>query len=219
MKNLHRLCLITLLAAVNPAWAGHLSYNFNFSGTAFTDAPNNAVAIGTITFDDTKLNNPGRNLWDPNNLYGGYGTPTAGLVTALSVTVTGSTGGNGIFSLADFDAVLFDTSLIALDLRRQLIGQPTSSPNGKTWGQDDQINPITNPPVSSTGDFLLFAKSSSAAPFGIYPFQVGTDHGNADGMQLVSFAPTGYVPEPGTFALFGWGLAAMGWARRFARLK
>ncbi len=211
MKNLHSLCFVILLASANPAWAGDITFAFNFSGAAYDS--NNAVAAGTITFDATKLANPGRNLWDPANLYSAYGTATAGLVIALSVIVTGSTGGlgDGVFSLADFDAVLFDTSLTAMNLGQQLIGQPTSSPNGKTWGQDDPINPLPSPAAFYTGDFQLFAKSTSAAPYGIYPFQVGTDLGNNDGMQLVSFAPTNNdIPEPGIIGLFCMG--ALAWA-------
>ncbi len=209
MKNLHSLYLIILLAAAQPAWAEDIIFAFNFSGAAYSDAPNNAVAAGTITFDASKLANPGRNLWDPNDLYPGYGTRTAGLVTGLSVTVTGSTGGggDGTFSLADFDAVLFDTSSTALNLGQQLIGQTTSSPNGKTWGQDDPKDPLSSPAAFYTGDFQLFGKTGSAAPYGIYPFQVSTDHGNNDGMQLVSFASAN-IPEPGILGLMGIGALA-----------
>jgi hypothetical protein len=212
MKTLHSLCLITLLAAAQPAWASNISFNFSFSGAAY--GGNTALANGTITFDDTKLANPGRNLWDPNNLYSSYGTATAGLVTGLSVTVTGLTGGlgDGTFNLTDFDAVLFDTSTIALDLAKQLMGQATSSPNGKTWGQDDPIT-LSNPPAFYTGDFQLFAKTGSAAPYGIYPFQVGTNGGNDDGMQLVSFAPAS-LPEPSTFLLVGLGLGVLAFAKK-----
>jgi len=218
MKNLHSLCLIILLAAANPAWASDISFAFNFSGAAYDG--NNALAKGTITFDSTKLNNPGRNLWDPNDLYPGYGTRTAGLVTDLTVTVTGSTGGagDGVFSLADFDAVLFDTSSTALNLGQQLIGQATSSPNGKTWGQDDPINPLPSPAAFYTGDFQLFAKNTSASPFGLYPFQVGTDHGGNDGMHLVSFAPANNdIPEPGIIGLMGIG--ALAWAGTANRMR
>ena len=210
MKNLHSLCFVILLAAANPAWAEDLVFAFNFTGAAY-NAANNAVAVGTITFDSTKLNNPGRNLWDPNGFYSGYGTATAGLVTALSVTVSGSSGGlgNGTFSLADFDTVLFDTSTTALNLGQQLFGQTTSSPNGKTWGQDDPKDPLPSPAAFYTGDFQLFAKTGSPALYGIYPFQVGTYGGDGDGMQLVSFAPaTSSVPEPGIIGLLGIGALA-----------
>ncbi|MCX7109091.1 MAG: PEP-CTERM sorting domain-containing protein [Proteobacteria bacterium] len=206
MKYLPGLCLITLLAAAQPARAGDTTFAFNFSGAAY--GGNNAFASGTITFDATKLANPGRNLWDPNNFYSAYGTATAGLVTALSVNVSGSSAGNGSFGLSDFDAVLFDTSTIALDFARQLVGQPTASPNGNTWAEIDDV-PSSTPPRSYTGDFQLFARAGSGTPTGIYPFQIGSNEADGDGMQLVSFI----VPEPSSLALFGLGLGLLAFAK------
>ena len=197
----------TLLLAVfagSTAQANPITFNFRFDGAAYAPA-NTAVASGSITFDDTKLANPGRNLYDPGNLYSAYGTAIAGLVTALNVTVSGASAGNGTFGLADFDAVLFDTSASALDFSRQLVGQATASPNGKLWGEID-IELGSSPPQSYTGDFQLFSKTGSDAPYGIYPFQIGSAEGNGDGLQLVSFTQ---VPEPGSLWLFGG--AGLGW--------
>jgi len=210
MKHLLNVLLIALLSAT-PAVAGPISFNFTFTGSAYDG--NNSVATGSITFDGSLLANPGRNLWDPGNNYSDYGTATPGLVTALSVTVTGSSAGNGTFTLADFNGVLFDTSSLALNLTQPLVGQPTSSPNSATWGTPDPV-PSSNPAASYTGDFQLFAISSSAAPTGISPFQLGTDYGNGDGLQLASFTSSAAVPEPGSLALFGVGLAALVWTRK-----
>ena len=196
--------LLLAVFAVSAAQANPITFNFRFDGAAYAPA-NTAVASGSITFDAAKLANPGRNLYDPDNLYGTYGSATAGLVTGLSVTVSGASAGNGAFSLADFDAVLFDTSATALDFNRQLVGQATASPNGMLWGEID-IELGSSPPQSYTGDFQLFSKTGSDAPYGIYPFQIGSAEGNGDGLQLVSFTQ---VPEPGSLWLFG--SAGLGW--------
>jgi len=207
--------LLTLLAAA-PAAASPSTYNFSFSGSAYGAAPNGALAMGSITFEQSLLANPGRSVYDPgNSLQGAYGTPTLNLVTALSVLVTGSTNGNGTWGLSDFDAVVFDSSLRPLDLTRELVGQATASLIGKTGGQDDP-NPFASFVQSYTGDFQLFAKAGSAAPTGIYPFQLGTNGGNDDPLQLISFAPAEGVAEvsaPGSWALMILGLGLAGAAR------
>jgi hypothetical protein len=220
MKHLLNALFVALLAASAPALADPIAFAFTFSGADYTPGPNSALAKGTITFDSTKLGNPNRNVWDVSSgfVYSSgtapYGTNIPGLVTALNVTVTGSTGGvgDGIFTLADYEAMVFDTSSTALNLGKELNGQTTSSPGGKTWGQDDPIG-SSDPAASYTGDFQIFSVSASFAPSGVYPFQLATYGG--DYLQLVSFAPaTSSVPEPGSFALFGLGLAVMGWVRR-----
>ena len=216
MKPLINALLISLLA-IAPAVADPLVFAFRFSGADYLDGVNPAVASGTITFDSTLLGNPNRNVWDVStgSIYSGtgnYGTNIPGLVTALSVTVTGATNSadNGTFTLADYDAVLFDTTSRALNLGQQLLGQATASPNGKTWGEDDAI-PGSTPSAAYTGGFQLFAVTNSHAPSQIDPFQLGTGGGNVDGMQLVFFAPFSDIPEPASFALVGLGLGLMGW--------
>ena len=223
MKNLIKALILSLLFSALPALAEPIVFNFTFSGAAYTPGTNSALAKGTITFDSTKLGNPNRNVWDVSSgfVYSSgtapYGTNIPGLVTALNVTVTGSVGGigDGTFTLADYEAMVFDTTSDALNLGKELIGQPTSSPNSKAWGQDDPIG-SSDPAASYTGDFQIFSLSSSLAPSGAYPFQLATNGG--DYMQLVSFAPAGSdIPEPTSFALFGLGLVAMAWARKGQR--
>lgn len=213
MKHLPGALLIALLSAVNPVSADFMHFAFMFSGAAYDD-PNDAAAGGIISFDGSLLANPGLSLWDPSGLYTNYGAHIPGLVTALTVTVTGSTGGNGdgTFTLADFDAVLFDTSLSSLNLNQELVGQPTASLTAVTWGTGDFID-SSDPLQSYTGDFQLFAKAGSAAPTGVSPFQIGTNAGNDDGLQLTSFAPAA-APEPMGLALFGLGLGVLSWVRR-----
>jgi hypothetical protein len=220
MKHLLNALFIALLAASAPALAQPIVFAFNFSGAAYTPGPNSALAKGTITFDSTKLGNPNRNVWDVSSgfVYSSgtapYGTNIPGLVTALSLTVTGATDSadNGTFTLADYEAMVFDTTSVALNLGKELIGQPTSSPTSKTWGQDDSI-PSSNPAAFYTGDFQIFSVLTSLAPSGAYPFQLATYGG--DYMQLISFAPASNdIPEPTSFALFGLGLVAIGWASK-----
>ena len=220
MKHLLNALLISLLSLAAPALAGPISFAFTFSGADYTPGPNSALAKGTITFDSSKLGNPNRNVWDVSSgfVYSSgtapYGTNIPGLVTALNVTVTGSSGGvgDGTFTLADYEAMVFDTSSTALNLGKELIGQPTSSPTNKTWGEDDTI-PSSNPAAFYTGDFQIFSLSASFAPSGAYPFQLATYGG--DYMQLVSFAPVkNDIPEPSTLLLVGLGLGVLAFAKK-----
>ncbi|MFZ4702527.1 MAG: hypothetical protein ACOYMG_20985, partial [Candidatus Methylumidiphilus sp.] len=105
-----------------------------------------------------------------------------------------------------------------LDFARQLVGQPTSSPNGKTWAEIDDV-PGSNPPASHTGDFQLFAKTGTGAPTGIYPFQIGTNENDGDGMQLTLFAFANDVAEPSSLVLFGWGLGCLVLAKHVTKAK
>lgn len=200
MKHLYlAFILFSLLAFTGQAGAALLEYQFIFSGPVY--GGNSAMAVGTITIDSDMIANPGRNIYDPSYLYTNYGLHADGMITALTVTVTGATGGvgDGTFDLTNFDAVLFDTSLLALDLTRQITGQPTASSTGMTWGEDDPIE-ASDPPQMYTGDFQLFAAAGSGAPHGIYPYQIGANEGNIDGMQLIAFGPVGLTVTTATVA-------------------
>ena len=58
-QRLTTFLLLALLAAP-AAWADPIIFDFHFSGAAYDG--NTADATGSITFDSTKLANPGRNL-------------------------------------------------------------------------------------------------------------------------------------------------------------
>ena len=198
---------LLLLVMVAPAAALPITFNFTFSGLDFE---NDAVATGSITFESDYLYNPGNNIFILGDPLG-----FTNAVTQLTVNVTGATGdlGNGPFAYSAFDKVIFDTSLIPLDLTTQLVGQPTAS--AMTWGTPDPILG-SSPPQSYSGDFELSAKIGSGAPTGMDIFQLATVEGNGDDMmQLTSFAPAESVPEPSTFLLLGLGgLGVLGYARR-----
>ena len=213
MKRLLSACLLTILLAAAPAAASLLTYDFTFAG-------NGASATGSITFDMALLTNPGRNVFDTSAdlVYTTgehpYGTNTPGLVTALSVIVSGASDGNGPFTLSDFDGVLFDTSTAGLNLNpnQQLVGQSVVTGYGTgVWGTPVNIDG-SNPRQSWTGDFQLFSPASSPAPYGSNPFEMTTAGGEA--MLLTSMIAVNTVPEPSTYALLCISLGVVGFARR-----
>ena len=209
MTRILSACILTILLAAAPAAASFLTYDFTFAG-------NGASATGSITFDMALLANPGRNLFDTSagGDYSMYGTNIPGLVTALSVTVSGASDGNGLFTLADFDGVLFDTSTAGLNLNpnQQLIGQSVVTGYGTgAWGTPAIISG-SNPVQSWTGDFQLFSPASSPAPYGSNPFEITTAGGEA--MQLTSMIAVNAVPEPSTYALLCISLGVVGYARK-----
>jgi hypothetical protein len=163
------------------------TYNLAWSGVSFG---NNATASGQITLDLTTLPNPGGPAYDlyPN-------------MASLTVTVTGASSGNGTWTKSDLAKLsslgtytYWDTGGVALDLSKELVGQPTL---GNPWGTPDGIS----------GDFNLFF--TNGGPLGTFFFTLTTDGGTQDSMLLTSFAPVSSTPEPGTMTLFGSGIIGL----------
>jgi hypothetical protein len=204
------LALLLLITTTIPAAASIITMDFTFLGSAYSDPSNTTVISGTIWFDSLSLTNPGYHDFDL--------TTPSGLtaVPFLTVTVSNATDGvaNGVFTRNDFSNVIFDTSNIALNLSQwtQLVGQTTSSTTGGTWGTPELTADALAPVTSATGDFQLIARATSpTAPTGISAFQLGTNGGSNQGVQLTSMFIT---PEPTTYLLLCLSLGVVGIARK-----
>ena len=220
MKQTLILGFMVILFAAAPAVAS-VSY-FNFAYTPLGVAGGTATATGTIGLEMSLLTAPGRYLYDPTGNYTNYNGITADFVSSLTVTVSGSAGGNGTFTLnrsdlpnSDFVAVLFDTSQ-GVNFGQELVRQPSyydqTTSTWWNWGTDHQID-FAPVPQSYTGDFQIFSSDTSLlAPYGIYPYQMAT--GAGEPMQLSSF-----VPEPSTYALLCISLGVVGFVRRKLRIE
>ena len=174
--------LITVMAA--SAHAGLITFSVEWSGANFG---NSAVATGTITLDDTLLPNPGDTGDWP------------GPVTALQITVSGASSGNGTFGMADFDSWTWQTNGGTLDLGTELVGQPTAE---DPWGTSS---------IGDGGDFNFFNTGASpSAPNGVEYFWLATNGGVGDSMELTSMAPImAPIPEPAGLGLLGLAMLAM----------
>ncbi|MEO5691519.1 MAG: IPTL-CTERM sorting domain-containing protein [Usitatibacter sp.] len=126
----------------------------------FTFATGGATAVGFIVLETTLIPNPG----------GGFIALPDPSVVDLQVTVSGAAGGNGTFGIASFTAVVFDTGPGALNLRAELVGQPSG---GGSWG-------------TTAGDFNLFGVAPT--PNGVGPFNLESNGGAGTTMALVSMA-------------------------------
>ena len=177
-------CVAVLVFVAGQVQAAVITFDLAWSGVSYG---NSASAVGTISLDDSLLPNPGFVFGDPLS-------PT---VTALSITVSGASSGNGTFNMSDFDFWFWDTNGATLDLSSQLVGQNTL---GNPWGT----------PQSMSGEFNLFALTVQGAPLGSDYFTLRTNNGSGDLMLLTSFSPqTAAVPEPTSIAIFGIGAGLM----------
>ena len=154
MKHLFRLCL--LLGLTTGLGAQTLKdFTLDWSGSP----GNAAIATGTITIDTSQFTTSGF-------------FPLGTVITALSVTVSGASAGNGTFGLADFGNYILGIGGTPLDFTKQLIGQ-----TGFT-------------------DFNLFQGGGApTAPNGTSPFEFTTNGGFGDTMILISFISAGPPPE------------------------
>ena len=164
-------------------------FNLTYSGAAFE---NNATATGQITFDDTVL--PNGPVYLAN-----VSAATLG-VTDWSLTISGASTGNGVFSLADLQMVPNQADgwiwkfSATIDLSTELVGQV---------GFDD-FNWCAA--TSSCGNPL--------APGGIAPFTIATSEESGDALLLISMVP---VPEPSGWTLVLFAMAAL--TRGFRRCR
>jgi len=186
------------LASSPAARAADILQTYDLSWSA---APGSTASVSAVmTLDLTTLpdTSAGSNIVDS--------------VTALTLTVTGASSGNGTFSLSDYNGpggqlFMWTPGVTSLNMEEQLVGQPVTNqcgPGTVGWG--------TTPGINCSGDFDPIP-SSSDAPANTNWFTLTTDGGTEDSLVLTSFAPVG-VPEPMSAALLASGLLGLGWLRR-----
>jgi hypothetical protein len=167
--------------------ASATTFDITWSGAPYG---NSATATGFITVDSTlpTLGFSQNNLPSPD-------------VTAVSITITGASEGNGTFGIDDFAFIRFWTPT-PLDLTQELIGQPVSGGTdfyGDTNGQG--------------GDFNLFGNAleggPSEAPVGFFYFQLATEGGFGDDLQVTSIIASA-APEPAAWTMMLIGFGALG---------
>lgn len=121
MRNI--ITVLTLLFISNITYSAPIKFNF-----IFVENGGSAKTVGYIVYENTLLSNPGDNS---------FNIPNAAILDLYAV-VTGTTGGDGVFTLNDFDfnRVIFNTGGVALDFTRELVGQPTDAAPWGTIVQD-----------------------------------------------------------------------------------
>lgn len=134
-----------------------------------------------------------------------HGLPDAAF-QIVSVTVSGSAGGNGTFTGADFASYYF-AAYGPLDFSQELVGQTMA--NGCVFGS---FNTCYGGP---SGDFNLFT-SNGLSPQGTFYFQLTTAGG--DNIAVVSIKPLDAVPEPASWAMLIAGFGLVGAAQRRRKL-
>jgi hypothetical protein len=148
------LAALAIAAAATPALAAPRTYTMKWT------SPSPAAANGTIVLDDAVCVSPGGNsLMAP-----------VGCIVDLSITITGAVDGNGTFTLANFNDVIFNPS-VPLNWDAELLAQGFSDVN-----------------------FFGVAP----APLGVGPFIMRPDaSGGMNDLTLAEITPTaGPEPEP-----------------------
>lgn len=188
-RRVAALAALALVAFLGAAPSAQADYIFNCTWSGVSNG-NSASATGTIAFKTGLPANP-----DSSPTTYAMGSD----ITALSVTVTGASAGNGTFTMGDFTYAYWNTMGSTLDFGRELVGQSIGP--GVTWGTAHD---------GSAGDFNLFA-AAAPAPNGTTYFQLTSNASDGDAMYLTSMIA---VPEPTTTLLFALGIGAMVVRRR-----
>jgi hypothetical protein len=160
---------VVFLAGAEPALGKDLDFLASWSGAGLGNA---ASAHAILTIDDTELLNPGYNHTSSNPF-----------LVDFTLTVVGASSGNGIFTLDAFDSIVLYTGPgnpgdLPLDFTRDLVGQPTGS---DSWG---------TPSGGAGGDFNV-ASAVPGTPTGGWFFEICTDAGGGDCVDLIAFEPLG----------------------------
>ena len=120
-------------------------------------------------------------------------------IQTLTVTVKGATSGNGTFTKADFENIFFSSSTGFDWTQPNLIGQNTWGPGGD-------------------GMFSFVSVGGGSGPNAYSMFEMGTNGGFGDQMELTSLTSTAPapapVPEPETYMLLAVASAALAYTRR-----
>ncbi len=189
MKQIKLIKLAALmvmgLTLVTAAKAQIYQMTANWSGASYS---NSATATATFDLDvgalNMQLNHPTTNNGSYYSTTGAYGGIFPGFVSDLTLTVSGSSTGNGTFTESNFHYFLFITSTNAS-------GNYDFDPSGN-WAANIQLQ-----------DFSFAGNNGSNYPSGMPGKSMRADYYHSgESMSLVSgsssLAP---VPEPGTLAL------------------
>jgi hypothetical protein len=192
---------LAVLSVVIVTWSSALAdvfqtYDVEWSGSFLG---NSASASGNMTLDLTTLINPTK----PGGLGGTGYYDIFSDISSLTITVTGATAGNGVYTRTDLCAC------------SPLSSFTYWSTNGDTV---DMKGDVLAQLIEDGGDFNLFF--ASPGPQGSDVLSLTTDAGNGDPMAMTDFAPAPGpvpVPEPAAWVMMGLGFAGLALAGLGAR--